>query len=364
MSSALKLKTPIHNEVGSNEEGVYPEDNILTLKKPSKKTKSSFQEDIEQLKQNRKFGDKFQRTEENISNKQEEEGEKEELSPLLSIKKENSIVEEKEESSPVLSLKLKKNEKDLEKELEKDLKSNIDETTDKEDSSASKKRSNIFYKVNNHQELFKVGSSFMSDFESGINSFAVSSTGYQTSQQKMILGLASFFDHKENIKIAIVTDNLYDGLYQDIVKSSRQETLNYDEDMANCKVYIFHNHFEFVCLDSLLEQDHQNEEINYEERIEEFKSHYDLVFWDVPELHKIQMNPEIYYPMIMNFDCLSIIVAQALSKKEDIEELRSFFSGYGINLKGLIVDKNSKEKEKIKQASSTKVKKPWWRFFK
>ena len=76
------------------------------------------------------------------------------------------------------------------------------------------------------------------------------------------------------------------------------------------------------------------------------------------------MNPEIYYPMIMNFDCLSIIVAQALSKKEDIEELRSFFSGYGINLKGLIVDKNSKEKEKIKQASSTKVKKPWWRFFK
>ena len=66
----------------------------------------------------------------------------------------------------------------------------------------------------------------------------------------------------------------------------------------------------------------------------------------------------------MNFDCLSIIVAQAISRKEDIEELRSFFTGYGINLKGLLIDKNGKEKNKKQDKKNSTKKKLWWRFFK
>lgn len=358
MSDAFKKSIDIQDDIEALEKA-SAEVPVFEDKKDVKGGAPSFIDGILSLKNDNQFGNKYKRTESNEKN--------------TSIQSESNSEDTEDlnhddELSPsyILSLKPQVTQSGLKKEVEKEKEKNEEKGEEKLNKSQkikNKRKNNIFYKVNNHQELFKVGSSFMADYENGICSFAISSTGYQTSQQKMILGLASFFDHKEDIKIAIVSDNLFDGLFHDIIKSSSEETLQYDSDGAFCKVYIFHNHFEFVCLDSLLEQNHQDEDEDedkdYEEGIIEFKSHYDIVLWDVPELHKIQLNPEIYYPMIMNFDCLSIIVAQALSRKEDIEELRSFFSGYGINLKGLLIDKDGKENK----SELTNKKKPWWRFF-
>ena len=59
---------------------------------------------------------------------------------------------------------------------------------------------------------------------------------------------------------------------------------------------------------------------------------------DVPELHKVQSNSERYFPVIMKFESLSIIVAKALSNTKDIKNTMSFFRSYGIELKGLLLD--------------------------
>ena len=81
-----------------------------------------------------------------------------------------------------------------------------------EEEIVKKKKNKYFYKVRNHHELFKIGSSFYNDFKMGVKSFAISSTGYPQSQQNSILGLASFFDHKEDVRIGIVSNNLNQGI--------------------------------------------------------------------------------------------------------------------------------------------------------
>tara|TARA_Y100000590_G_scaffold470774_1_gene670067 strand:- start:13657 stop:14505 length:849 start_codon:yes stop_codon:yes gene_type:complete len=230
-----------------------------------------------------------------------------------------------------------------------------------ETTSKDKKRSNkYFYKVSNHHELFKIGSSFYEDYKCGVKSFAVSSTGYQTSQQTSILGLASFFDHKDDLKIAIVSDNLNEGAFKDIVSISKKAKLEIGEGEEPCDYFQFYGHFDFFDLDNLLEISNDESSASYDEVFDNLVDNYDLIFWDVPELHKIKKDSEKYFPVIMKFESLSIIVAQSLSNSKDVKEVQNFFMGYGINLKGLLFDTKQKLKE---EEAEEKLKKPWWRIF-
>lgn len=231
-----------------------------------------------------------------------------------------------------------------------------------------KKVNRYFYKVANHHELFKIGRSFYKDYLSGVKSFAITSTGYQSSQQNSILGLASFFDHKEEgLKIAIISDNLFLGAFKDIVSISQKHYLPIFKDGKDCEVLGFYGHFDFIDLTQLLDYANDCETEAYDEIFDSVVDHYDIVFWDVPELYKIQKNSERYFPVIMKFESLSIIVAQSLSSAKDVEEIKTFFLGYGINLKGLLLDAvQAKTESMVKTENSSKtdsVKKPWWRIF-
>lgn len=229
---------------------------------------------------------------------------------------------------------------------------------------SSKKTNKFFYKVSNHHELFKIGRSFYNDYLAGVKSFAISSTGYQTSQQKSILGLASFFDHKEDLRIGIVTDNLKHGAFKDIVKLCKKVDCDLFGDEFTFEIRSFYNHFEFLDMEQLLAICNSDRIEEYDEVFDQVIDMYDVVFWDVPELYKIQIEPEKYFPVIMKFESISIIVAQSLSKKADIEEIKRFFLGYGINLKGLLIDDSSMQQESkanSKPSVAKNTNRPWWR---
>lgn len=236
------------------------------------------------------------------------------------------------------------------------------------------KPNRLFYRVSNHQELFKIGQSFYEDCLSGIKSFAISSTGYQTSQQKTILGLASFFDHKEdNFKIAIVSDNLDQGAFSDIVLMSKTIPSIISDKNHSLDIKSFYNHFDFIDLNKVLKLSQNDELGEFECVFDYIIDSYDIVFWDVPELHKIQIYSEIYFPMIMKFESLSIIVAKKISKQSEVDELKQFFLGYGINMKGLLFDNRdhsshgSRKADKQPISNKDKIieKKHWWqRLFK
>jgi hypothetical protein len=218
-----------------------------------------------------------------------------------------------------------------------------------------KKSSKYFYRVSNHHELFKIGRSFYSDYLSGVKSFAITSTGYQTSQQKSILGLASFFDHKEDVKIGIISDNLQQGAFKDIISICKK--VNFD---------LFGLDHQFVInMDDLLGLANHDAVVDYDEVFDQVIDMYDVIFWDVPELHKIQLHAEQYFPVIMKFESISIIVAKALSKRSDIEEIKRFFLGYGINLKGLLLAEKTSQDEgcdsRDNYSDDKEKDKPWWK---
>ncbi len=218
------------------------------------------------------------------------------------------------------------------------------------DTHKRKKRTKFFYHVENHQELFRIGASYLADFEAGIKNFAIGSTGYHTSQQKTIMGLASFFDHQKDLKIAIVTESLNDNFFGEIVNKEKCHEV-YICDEISFNVTTFHNHFDFILLDELLINEKRAEDDEeMEELLDGFIESYDLIFWDVPEMHKIQTSSQLYYPMLERFESLSLIVAQSLSKKEEVDHTVSFFSDYGVTLKGLLMDEN-KSNEKPKKKS-------------
>ena len=241
----------------------------------------------------------------------------------------------------------------------------LNDSTSQKEFKTRNKSNRFFYKVSNHQELFRIGRSFYEDYISGVKSFAISSTGYQTSQQKTILGLACFFDHKDDYKIAIVSDNLQQGAFSDIVSISKTyESSLFGEDYK-IKVKSFYNHFDFINLNDLLDLSANQELGEYDSVFDYIVDSYDLVFWDVPELHKIQLDSERYFPMIMKFESISIIVSKKISKQSDIDELQQFFLGYGINMKGLLFEEKNNFEKKVEDIGTNKsdtviVKKKWW----
>lgn len=200
------------------------------------------------------------------------------------------------------------------------------------------KRSKFFYQVENHQELFRIGASYYKDYESGIRSFAIGSTGYHASQQKTIMGLASFFDHQKDLKIAIITETLSNNYFSNIVENEKSHDV-YISDNISFNVTTFHNHFDFILLEEFLINIKETEDFERErEMVENFLESYDVIFWDVPEIYKLQASSQIYFSMFEKFESLTLIVAQSLSKKEEIDHMVSFFSDYGVTLKGLLMD--------------------------
>ncbi|MCP4912850.1 MAG: hypothetical protein GY909_07005 [Oligoflexia bacterium] len=276
------------------------------------------------------------------------------------LKTENEQVEERiesKETKKVVNLSMKSDEST--------------ESSDSQKKRGKKKTNKFFYKVSNHQELFRIGKSFYSDYLAGVKSFAITSTGYQTSQQKSILGLASFFDHKEDMRIGIISDNLFTGAFKDILKLTKKNSYNYFGADTPLLIHSFYNHFEFIDMNGILEICNNEEIDEYDEVLDHISELYDVIFWDVPELHKIQIDSEKYFPVIMKFESISIIVSQSLSKKADIDEIKRFFLGYGINLKGLLLEENktisnssepTSQKTKVEEdVMVKKTKVPFWR---
>ena len=105
------------------------------------------------------------------------------------------------------------------------------------------------------------------------------------------------------------------------------------------EVHSFHDHFDLINLNTLLEIENDiDSKLDHDEAIDQVFSTYDLILWDVPSLEKIQESPKFYYPMIMRFDFLSIIVSHTKSKEKDITSVINFYSDYGIQLKGFLLE--------------------------
>ncbi|RPJ74808.1 MAG: hypothetical protein EHM20_09985 [Alphaproteobacteria bacterium] len=205
--------------------------------------------------------------------------------------------------------------------------------------STSDKLAGYFYKIANHEELFKIGRGFLKEVENGVGSFAFTSTGYKNSQQRTILGLCCFFDQNANYKIAIISDHLTQGVFGDLVDSSSLNSypVGNGQDVVNYKS--FHHHFDFIDYSEFIKfyENHLYTK-SFDEEVAKILKNYDIVLWDVPEMEKVKEHPHFHYRISHFYESMTVIISQYASTGKHIESIKNFFSNYNINLNKVLFD--------------------------
>ncbi|MFA6236660.1 MAG: hypothetical protein WC635_04960 [Bacteriovorax sp.] len=228
------------------------------------------------------------------------------------------------------------------------LKLEVSETEDNLKMDSSDKLAGYFYKIVNHEELFKIGKGLLLEVEKGVKNFAFTSTGYKNSQQRTILGLCCFFDQNASYKICIVSDHLSQGVFKDLIDSSSLNSYSIGSGEDIVKYKSFHHHFDFIDY-SELSKFYGNHLYTktFDAEVASILSRYDIILWDIPEMEKMKQNPHFHYRVSHFYESLTVIVSQSTSSGKQVEFIKNFFSNYNINLNGVLFDTSSlKERPK------------------
>ena len=72
----------------------------------------------------------------------------------------------------------------------------------------------------------------------------------------------------------------------------------------------------------------------------------DITLWDLPEIKKLDRDKEMYFPMTMVVESVSLVVSTEETRLEDIEKMLDYYDKYNVKVKGIIF---SGEQKKVKQ---------------
>lgn len=205
-----------------------------------------------------------------------------------------------------------------------------------------------FYQVGNPSELAKIGQAFLEDFKTGIRSFAVTSTDYKSSQQRTVLALACYFDQLYDMKILIVSDTLDMGMFTEVMKETTGEFVKVPDSVTSIKINHFSHHFDLLDLREIQRMGEVRKDFGFETTIKNILSKYDIIFWDTPTLNDFKTKGFGYRRTLSFIESLTIIVSQSVSHANDVNELKEYFSGFGVNIKGVVFDKLQVEEMKKK----------------
>lgn len=199
-----------------------------------------------------------------------------------------------------------------------------------------------FSRVSNNDELFKIGKKFMEEFKAGVKNFAITSTGYKNSQQRTILAIVCYFDYADQYRIAVISDQLKNGVFDELVKDSTEKNyqLNHFGDHVNYRS--FQHHVDFIDYAELLRiYDEHMYSKTFDFEVKSILDKYDIVFWDVPELDKMKMNLQFNYRLSHFYDSLTMIVSPTASSGKKVEKVKKFFNNFNINLTGILLETSS-----------------------
>lgn len=206
-----------------------------------------------------------------------------------------------------------------------------------------------FYQVGNPSELAKIGQAFLEDFKTGIKSFAITSTDYKSSQQRTVLALACYFDQLYDMKILILSDTLDTGMFTEVMKETSAEFLKVPDSESSVKINHFSHHFDLLDLREIQKMAEVRKDFSFETTVKNILSKYDIIFWDTPTLNDFKSKGFGYRRTLSFIESLTIIVSQSVSHAHDVNELKEYFSGFGVNIKGVVFDKLQVEENKKKK---------------
>lgn len=208
-----------------------------------------------------------------------------------------------------------------------------------------KKLVKYYYKVVDHMELYKVGSSYLRDYHSGVRSFALSSYNLTYDCQKAIMGLASFFGYQDDLNMCIITTDVINSFYAELLNdfSAHSEHVPDEEfDFEFCSS----NGVDFIDFEELGRIEAELEHITLEEFISYLMSKYDLVLWDLPSPQVLDERREVFFPIVRSIESLTLVAGTLVTKRSQMEHLTTYFRKYEVPIKGVLFSADSSKKKK------------------
>jgi len=228
----------------------------------------------------------------------------------------------------------------------------VDKTLSYEKHSLTRKKAKVsaanYYRVKDHMELFKVGSSYLRDYKSGIRSMGFSSYDLQKQSEKTIFGISSFFNYHHELNICIITDNVEHSFYNSMLNAFDRFEDVYTQEDIEYNFYHSDGH-DFIEYQELLRVESHSNHFGMEDFIEFLLSKYDLIFWDLPSLKTMNKKRELFFPVVRSLESLTLIVEKEVTKKKDIDCLISYFEKYQVPIKGVLFSDSDVSKKKMKR---------------
>ncbi len=202
----------------------------------------------------------------------------------------------------------------------------------------NKEKTKFFYTVQDHNALYHIGKSYFQDFHQGIRNFAFTSTASEQAQENTMLALASYFEHQIDISIALIMDSFHTVQIQRLINASEQIPQGPDN---NVDIFRHNDNLDFIDINSIGDLYHGvNDSDHYNNKIKQIIAPYDLVLWGLPTIDKMKSTSELFFPISLQIESVSIIVSKTKCKFTDIDNTKQFFRQYGIPIKGALFEQS------------------------
>ena len=209
-----------------------------------------------------------------------------------------------------------------------------------------KKINKSYYKVKDHVDLYKTGSSYLEDHKKGVKSFAFSSIGVSEVRQKSIFGVTTFFNYHSGVKVNIFTVNFQESFYRDYLEDLETKRVSFLNGLVNITAFCDEG-VEIIDMDELKNailklKDHDAEEI-----LESIVKELDLCLWDLPSTKTMDKCKDFYFPVTRVLGNVSIVVAGNKTKIKEITNICEYFNKYHVAIKGILINpiKNKNNKK-------------------
>lgn len=189
-----------------------------------------------------------------------------------------------------------------------------------------------FFKIKNNSELFKVGKSFMNDFDQGKRCFGFSSNGNNEEMINTLYGISSFFNYYNHTTVLMfVSDVELNGLRK---ISSFGEAHNIQDEVLGLDYDIYKtDELSIVSYSSLLKK-HKSKAYDL---VDKLTKQSGVSLCSLPEINEIDQNIDLYFQILQRIDNISLIIKKNNTKVNDVQKLMESLKNYKVDIKGVLI---------------------------
>lgn len=199
-----------------------------------------------------------------------------------------------------------------------------------------RKQNKYFFEVKNHEEFYQMGKSFHEDYKAGQKFFLFSNVFAEADQQKTILGVASFLQYFDNVRVLVISSKLDQSFFKKVLTSVEKEELRISSRKLKTAQFYFHQGMTFVDGDSLMTKK-ASDEMSFEQIIGQLYQLFDCILFDLPNVKDDKAYMDFYFQVYKKADSVSLVFAKNTSTFKEVSSSLHHFNSYNIRIKGALM---------------------------